>query len=214
MVGLGAATVDWLVTAAGAVLVLALVRDVFHTLLHSGGQGSLSRLVVRAVWAATNRSGSRRAIPLAGPIGFAAVAAMWTTLLVLGFGLVFWRHLDAAFVATAGQAEPALGFWDAIYFSAVTAGTIGYGDIVAVTPGWRFVAVAEGLAGLALLTAVVSWLLSLYAALQRRRALAGTVSAIAASAPPSDGFLETLASRRGGARRPDTARGRVLLPQP
>lgn len=185
----------WLVTTAGAALVLVVLRDVFHTLLHPASEGSVSRSVMTAVWRVAHLPGGRNALSLAGPIGFAAVAATWTIGLVLGFALVYWFHLDDAFaVASRLEPEANTGFLDAVYFSGVTGATLGFGDITASTPLWRLLAVLEGISGLAILTAVVSWLLSLYAALERRRSLAGTVAALVEGAPPSETMIESLAA--------------------
>lgn len=38
----------WLLTVAGALLVLLALRDIFHTLWHPSGFGTLARLVFRA----------------------------------------------------------------------------------------------------------------------------------------------------------------------
>jgi len=82
----------------------------------------------------------------------------------------------------AGLAEPAfpeLGpaanqrdFVDALYMSLVTLGTIGYGDISPATDVLRLIVPLEALVGFALLTASVSWVLTVYPALSRRRSLA------------------------------------------
>jgi hypothetical protein len=56
--------------------------------------------------------------------------------------------------------------------SLVTLGTIGYGDISPASDVLRVLVPLEALVGFALLTATVSWLLSVYPALSRRRSLA------------------------------------------
>ena len=40
---------DWLATAAGAALVLLVLRDIFHTVGHPEGRGSLSRFVLNTM---------------------------------------------------------------------------------------------------------------------------------------------------------------------
>lgn len=67
-------------------------------------------------------------------------------------------------------------FLDSLYLSLVTLATLGYGDIVPAAAWLRVVAPLEGLIGFALLTAAVSWVLQVYPALARRRALAVRLS--------------------------------------
>lgn len=185
---------DWLVTAAGAAIVAVALRDVFHTLFHPGGEGSLSRRVLRGIWRAFHARPGRGALTLAGPVGFVAVIVVWTTLLIVGFGLVYWPQLDGSFTVVSNLERSAnTGFLDSVYFSGVTLATLGYGDIAPATTASRIVAIVEGVVGLALLTAAVSWLLSIYSALQRRRTLAGVVSAVSAGGRPTEQMLEQLA---------------------
>jgi hypothetical protein len=184
--------VDWLVSGLGALLVLVALRDIFHTLFHPASEGSLSRLAMGTIWRLAGRLGTA-ALVRAGPLGFLAVGGGWALLLVTGFALVYWPHLESGFVV-ADELGAQESFLDAFYFSAVAISTLGFGDVAPEATPWRLVTVFEGLVGLGLATAVVSWLLSIYAALERRRTLAGTVFAIAEGEPPSETMVETLAS--------------------
>ncbi|GHJ96883.1 hypothetical protein SNE510_64020 [Streptomyces sp. NE5-10] len=66
----------WIVTPLGALLVLVILRDVFHTLWHPTRHGGLSRVVMRTVWRVSAHRGSRwRPAGLAGPLGLVAVFA-------------------------------------------------------------------------------------------------------------------------------------------
>jgi len=83
---------------------------------------------------------------------------LWLEI-VVGCGVIYWV-LDASslgVLTSGGQriAGGAAGFFSAIYFSAVTATSIGYGDIVPSGLA-RIAAVAEGIAGLILFGCVVS----------------------------------------------------------
>jgi hypothetical protein len=61
---------------------------------------------------------------------------------------------------------------DAVYLSSMTVSTLGFGDIVPADAWLRIVVPAQGLMGFGLLTAAVSWIVQVYPALTRRRALA------------------------------------------
>jgi len=87
---------------------------------------------------------------------------LWLGMIV-GFGLVYWiagigmgMGLQAGNVGVKADGK---GFITAIYFSFVTALSIGYGDVVPL--GWfRLVAIIEGAAGLLIFGCVVSKLVS------------------------------------------------------
>lgn len=165
-------------TLAGVALIVLPLRDIFHTLFHPSGGGSLSGRLARAIWWAFRRVGHRRrpALALAGPIAMVVIIAAWGALLAVGWALVLWPRLPEDFLVATGL-DPAEqgGFWDALYLSLVTLATLGYGDL---TPrvGWlRILAPLEALVGFALMTASISWILSLYPVLGRRRTLARRV---------------------------------------
>ncbi|MFE2560299.1 potassium channel family protein [Streptomyces sp. NPDC059352] len=194
----------WIPVLAGTILVLLILRDVFHTLWHPTRHGGLSRLVMRGVWRLSAHRGARwRPAGLAGPIGMMAVVAVWALTVAVGWGLIYWPHMpdDFTYASELTPAEHA-GPVDALYVSLVTLATLGLGDI-APTSGWlRVLAPVEALVGFALLSATVAWTLGIYPALARRRALALRLSHVrrsraTAKALDSDGgaaLLDGLAS--------------------
>jgi len=171
---------DWLATAAGGALVLLVLRDIFHTLGHPEGQGSLSRFVLSTLWRLSRLRGGRgRLARLAGPLALLAVIIMWGTLAVAGWALLYWPSVPAGFVYASGPIEggtyPVL---DALYLSMVTMSTLGFGDIVPAAGWLRIATPLEALFGFALLTVAVSWVLQIYPALTRRRVLAIRLSSL------------------------------------
>jgi hypothetical protein len=102
--------------------------------------------------------------------------ALWLEIVVL-FGVVYWL-LDwsprFALVGSGGSLDAGVqGFLSALYFSAVTATSVGYGDIVPIGPA-RVLAVFEGVAGLILFGCVVSKFVS-----RRQEQLIGEIHHIA-----------------------------------
>ena len=98
---------------------------------------------------------------------------VWGVLVVVGFLLVYWPHLPGAFVFGSGlDPQERAAALDALYLSLVTVATLGFGDIVPQAGWLRVVTPLQALVGFALLTAAVSWVLQIYSALGRRRALA------------------------------------------
>ena len=194
----------WLATSAGAVLVLFILRDVFHTLWHPTRHGGLSRLVMMSTWRLSARLGTRRRpAGLAGPLGMVTVFAAWALTVALGWALIYWPHMPEEFsYATGLVPSEHAGPLDALYISLVTLATLGLGDI-APASGWlRVLAPMEALVGFVLLSATVAWILGIYPALARRRALALRLSHVrrsraTAQALDSDGgaaLLDGIAS--------------------
>jgi hypothetical protein len=168
-------------TLLGAGLILFALRDIFDTLFHPSGKGMLSRALPRPLWRVARRFGARYPVlqELCGPVTLLAIITSWTALLTVGWALVLWPHLPGGFLLAPGLSPSSHGgFVDALYLSLVTVTTLGYGDI-APANGWlRVLVPIEALVGFGLLTASLSWVVSLYPAFLRHRALAHEVSLV------------------------------------
>lgn len=170
----------WLSTGAGAALVLLVLRDMFHTLGHPEGQGSISHVVLRTAWRLSRRrGGTGRMARLAGPLALLSVIVVWGSLAVIGWALLYWPSMPTGFTHAAGPVPgPRRGLLDSVYLSMVTMSTLGFGDIVPTSAWLRIVTPLEALFGFALLTVAVSWVLQIYPALTRRRVLATRLSVL------------------------------------
>lgn len=164
----------WVITCVGVFVVLATLRDIFHTLWHPSGRSGLGRKVMAAVWRAGRpRRGHHRVSVLAGPLSMVVVVLAWVMLVVIGWTFVYWPHLADGFHYSDGLQETGRGgFTDALYLSMVTVATLGFGDIVPTEEWLRIAVPVQALLGFVLLTAAVTWVLQIYPALTRRRALA------------------------------------------
>lgn len=161
-------------TAGGSALIVVALIDVFATLFSRGGRRTLSHGLVRGTWVVLRGLSSRpRVLSLAGPLAFLGVITAWAAALAVGWALVYWPQMPDGFLHAAGLSDgDSTSFLDSLYVSMVTLATLGYGDI-APAEGWlRVVAPLEALLGLGLFTAAVSWLLSIFPVLSRRRAFA------------------------------------------
>ncbi|HEY8700713.1 MAG TPA: ion channel [Arthrobacter sp.] len=192
---------DMLWTVLGAGLILLMLADVFRTLLYPHGSGPVSRTIMRGLWLFTRRLRGR-ASTAAAPLAMAAVIGAWAGLAAIGWALLYLPHLTDGFVYGDGVPEHA-DFAEALYISLVTLSTVGYGDIVAAHPLLRLVVAFQAVTGFGLLTATVSWILQMYPALSRRRALAHELNLFREAAGPGGvtsldpqhaaGLLESLA---------------------
>lgn len=171
---------DWIVTIVGFVLVAVVVRDVFHTLFHPIGHGSIAPQVMKFVWWLLRVFRSdRRIASLTGPLGIALVVLTWGAIAVLGWAMIYYAQMPDAF-SFSSELNPLHrnDVFDSLYLSLVTLGTLGFGDIVPTSPLLRLIAPIEALFGFMLLTAAVSWVLQIFPALHRRRVLALQLSTL------------------------------------
>jgi hypothetical protein len=167
---------SWFLNALGALLVVLALRDIFHTLWHPRGFGSLGRVLFALVWRVTR--GSRT--ELAGPLGLLTVVLTWAGMIVVGWTLVYLPHMPEGFYF-GGPPHPG-GSSDlvaSVYLSLVAVATLGFGDIVPAYPALRLVVPLQALVGFVLFTAAISWILQVYPALVRRRGLAKRLSLLA-----------------------------------
>jgi hypothetical protein len=169
------------ITTLGIAVVLAVLRDIIHTLWHPSGRSGLSRQVMAAVWRAGRpRRGRRRVSVLAGPLSMVFVVLAWLLLVVVGWTLIYWPQLPQGFFISGPLHHTSRGgLLDALYLSMATVATLGFGDIVPTAEWLRLVVPLQALLGFALLTATVTWVLEIYPALTRRRALAIRLSLLA-----------------------------------
>jgi hypothetical protein len=169
--------------------VLVVLRDVVHELFDPEDEGSLARHVMHGVWRALRAVGRRhrRVMHRAGALALIAVALTWTTLLVTGFTLVYWPRLPAGFhVNSEIPAAGGRGFGTALYVSLSSLTTLGSSDIVPLATWLRYACALESLLGAALITAWISWVLSIYPVLATRRAFERDVELVRATHPPPD----------------------------
>jgi hypothetical protein len=152
--------------------------DVFHTLFHPAGRGAISDFLARGVWTIFRTIAKRRhqAIVLAGPVAILTIISVWATLLVVGDALIFWKFIAKCFVMASGMdIKQHTSFFDALNISLGGLITLS-GDFNSNSRILRLMMGMEGVFGFGLLTASVSWLLSVYPVLERRRSMSHEVT--------------------------------------
>ncbi|HEV2800411.1 MAG TPA: potassium channel family protein [Pyrinomonadaceae bacterium] len=168
----------FLLNAAGLAILLFVAYDVYSTILDASGRaGPLSDWLNRGVWAVTRASASRfsrprrhRLLNLVGPMLMPALVVLYLLLLIAGFALIYLPRMPAEFNIDP-PAESA-AWIESLYFSGTSLITIGYGDITPRTLFVRFFALVEGASGFALISLTVTYLITVYNALERRRVVA------------------------------------------
>jgi hypothetical protein len=163
--------------AAGALIVGAVFWEVFHDLFHPSGRAALTALVARSYFAILR--GRPHRLSAAGPLTLVTVILVWVAALVAGFALIYLPFFPDGFRTASGTIPSGTSpVMSAFYISAETLTTLGYGDFPPHALLLRVITTAEGLVGLAIVTASVSEIVLIYPALTRMRTLALGVSHI------------------------------------
>ncbi|MGK7221185.1 potassium channel family protein [Kocuria flava] len=197
-------------TLLGVAVVVLGLRDMYHSLLHPSGSGSLSHTVMTGVWKLSRATGHRFGAAV-GPAAMGSAVLLWVALQALGWALVYLPHVPGGFTYSPGVDPARYGdFAEALYVSLVTLATLGFGDVVATDAWVRLAAPLEALTGFALLTAALTWFTQIYPPLSRRRSLALELKGLADTGwadrlPRLDpvaaaGVLHPLATQIGRAR--------------
>lgn len=164
----------FVVTAFGVLLIGAALLDIFQTLFHPAGRGAMSDLTAKLTWRAFRLIARRRphVLTYAGPTAILLIIVSWAGLTWFGFALVYLPHLATGFdFSQAPDASPHAGIAEALSLSIGALITVSEGSYAKLH--WLELARgAEAVIGFGLLTASVSWLLSIYPVLESRRALA------------------------------------------
>lgn len=88
----------WVLSVFGAALIVVALRDIYATLWHPTGLGTLSRSMFRIIWAIAARMGpGGRALGSAGPLGMIATVLLWAALIVTGWALIYLPHMPDGF---------------------------------------------------------------------------------------------------------------------
>lgn len=176
-------------------LLLFVFYDVYTTILRATKrQGFIGEFLNRGLWKIAtlltcrlDRRWRHRILTSIGPILMPLLILILVSLLITGFALIYMPRMEIEF----NVSEKARGniVLESIYFSGITLLTIGYGDIVPVSGAMRTLALIEAASGLAIISLAITYLLSVYGALERKRAVALTFYHQARQGADVSGFI-------------------------
>ncbi len=165
-----------LLECGGTLLVVVGLREVFRDIFHPTASGSLSDFVGRFVSLLMRHTSLRSAV---GPVSLVIVILCWVILLAVGFALIYCGILPREIAGPAGESHSfAQNFLRSLYFSLGAFDTFQTFNLSPQTNWLRLVISIEGLIGISMITASVSWLVLLYPALARTRLFARHVSSL------------------------------------
>ena len=167
-----------LFSSAGVGLLLLIVYDVYATVLHASARfGPLGESLNRSLWRLSRHVAFRfsrlrrhKILNAVGPLLLPLIIFVYIATLIAAFALIYYPRMPEQFVVSPGTQGDAWSL--ALYFSGITLTTVGYGDIAPATSAMRFTAVFQAACGLALFSLAITYLLSVYGALERKRAVA------------------------------------------
>lgn len=163
-----------IVTVIGVLLIAAALIDIFQTLFHPAGRGAMSDWTAKLTWRAFRLMARSRphVLTYAGPTAILLIIVSWAALTWLGFALIYMPQLANGFDFSQGSGgSPHTGIVEAISLSIGALITLSEGSYAKFH--WlQLLRGTEAVVGFGLLTASVSWLLSIYPVLESRRAIA------------------------------------------
>jgi hypothetical protein len=162
----------------GVVLILVATVDGVLTTVHPTRRGPVSSVAARGAWvvshAAARAAGRPGLVGAAGPLAVLSVFTTWIVLFWLGYALVYLAYVDSLSYSPSGS-YGTRNFWDALYLSGMSLTTVGFGDVVGGTDTLRLVTVAEAATGFGVITAAITYLLSVYPLVSNLRGAARMV---------------------------------------
>jgi hypothetical protein len=170
----------WPITALGVVMAIAILLDVVLSVFHLDLSGPIStatqRVIARFMVLISKRFrwARRNLLALIGPAAIVSTLFVWVGLFILSFALLVWPHMNGEAFSSSSGPEP-LGFTDALYYSGGTGTVLGFGDITPQTPVWKILAFVEAGLGFALMTAIITYMLTVTSAVAERNALSNEV---------------------------------------
>ncbi len=163
----------------GVGVLLLVIYDIYATILHARARsGPIAETQSRIVWRVCrfvafklSRTHRHRLLNAVGPLLLPLLIITLIILLIAGFALIYLPRMPTHFVVNPASASTS-SIVEAIYFSGVTLTTVGYGDIAPRALDVRFIALIEAASGFALISLAVTYLITVYRALERKRAVA------------------------------------------
>lgn len=161
-----------LLLAGGAILLVGLF-DAGVTTLSLSGSGPLGGRLTRILGKSLRRVGMPRTAE--GPLLLVSSFATWLALMWIGWSLIYLSDPRAVVLADGGSPAVVL---DRIYFTGTTLFTLGPGDLIGGSSGWRIASAFTALNGLAVITLGITYLVPVVSAAVEKRALAGYVAGL------------------------------------
>lgn len=167
---------EYIESAAGALLMLLFLADVFLTVLYARvGTGIFTVVVARSLWRIFRgvsrplgqRSGSF--LSFCGPAILVALVLLWAIGLTLGAALIIHPRLGKSVVSSSGSTPT--DFITAMYAGGSSLSIVGAGNFSPTTEGMRMFYLLDSLVGMSVISLTLTYLMQVYSALLKRNEL-------------------------------------------
>jgi len=200
-----AVVIDNILLIVGLVAAWLTLRDVFDTVVVPGGSRAslqVARRLGQALLPIWKLRGRRRGISGSfAPLVLVSSFIIWMSILALAFALMCFAVRDQF-------AKPIESYWDAVYLSGSALATVGLSQHVP-TGSARWVIIAAGFCGLAVMTMAVTYLLEVQSSISKRDTGIIKLNTAAGNPPSALTLLERFAALRNrDALRDDLEEGR------
>jgi hypothetical protein len=182
---------------AGAVLILLVLADVFLTVLYARAEAMLlSYHLGQAIWwvfrQAAKLAGKWRGkvLSFCGPVVLISIVAFWAICLALGAALIIHPELGSG-VKSSGEST-STDFITALYAGGNSMSIVGSGSFSPQTAAMRLLFIANSIIGASVLSLTLTYLMQVYAALQRRNAVALSIHLLTAETADAAELLAAL----------------------
>ena len=156
---------NYLILAAGVIIVTVMVIDLAYTTFSSNGAGIFTNLITKTTWNTAlkiaGNDGSKKYLEQVGILTIGLIIVFWFLLIWLGSSLLFCSSDTSIVHSGTGKAADTL---EKFYYSGYTLSTLGIGDYVASREIWRILTVVLSLSGFMLITTAISYMLPVLSA--------------------------------------------------
>ncbi|HET9683228.1 MAG TPA: hypothetical protein VFP15_03945 [Gemmatimonadaceae bacterium] len=163
---------------AGAIVVLAVIADVFLTVLYARiGAGILSVHIERATWWLFERfarlfdARHDKVLSFCGPAILVNLLVSWAVLLTFGAALIIHPGLGTA-VTTSSSGPTPTDFMTAVFAGGSSMSIVRAADVTPNTAFYQLYFLLNSLIGASVISLTITYLMQVYNALQRRNTLA------------------------------------------
>jgi hypothetical protein len=191
---------SWLEQALGVLLLLLVLADVFLTVLYArAGAGLVAIRLARVTWgafrSATGARGPRGdgVLTFCGPAILVMLVTAWALALTLGAALVMHPLLGTAITAQSGDTPT--DFVAAMYAGGSSMAIVGSSNFSPQTSWTRILYLFNSLIGMSVVSLTLTYIMQVYAALQRRNALGLTLHLMSAETGDAAELLARLGPR-------------------
>lgn len=165
------------------ILLIALANyDAIKTTLSASHSGPMTNRSISSVWAVLlaihQRHRCHRLLSAAGPWLTVGLITIWLLLALAGWWLLFCSAEDAVVNATTKASANGI---ERLYYAGYTLTTLGYGDFVPGSDGWRMTPPLAAANGFFLFTLTITYMLSIIANVTEKRHVALTIHALGES---------------------------------